>query len=236
MRFMVIVKANEDSEAGILPDAKILTAMGKYNEELIKAGVMLAGEGLQASSKGARVKFEGTKRTVTDGPFSETKESPPAVRGLRPDPEAGGANPLPGDLEGPALTPGLERITERETTMRYMCIYRPGKETTTPPSQREMEEMGKFIDEMYRSGSLIATGGLEHSATGVRVRKTGDRFTVTDGPFAEAKELIAGYAIIEAKSKAEAIALTKRFLRVAGEGESEVRPLHEAQIPASATA
>ena len=74
MRFMVIVKANEDSEAGILPDAKILTAMGKYNEELIKAGVMLAGEGLQASSKGARVKFEGTKRTVTDGPFSETKE------------------------------------------------------------------------------------------------------------------------------------------------------------------
>jgi hypothetical protein len=74
MRFMVIVKANKESEAGVLPDAKILTAMGKYNEELIKAGVMLAGEGLQASSKGARVKFEGTKRTVTDGPFSESKE------------------------------------------------------------------------------------------------------------------------------------------------------------------
>src|ERR1043166_2261472 len=74
MRFMVIVKANQESEAGVLPDAKILTAMGKYNEELVKAGVMLAGEGLQASSKGARVKFEGTRRTVTDGPFSETKE------------------------------------------------------------------------------------------------------------------------------------------------------------------
>ena len=74
MRFMVIVKANEDSEAGILPDAKILTAMGKYNEELIKAGVMLAGEGLQASSKGARITYSGTKRTVRDGPFAETKE------------------------------------------------------------------------------------------------------------------------------------------------------------------
>src|SRR5437764_1427078 len=74
MRFMVIVKANKESEAGILPDQKILTAMGKYNEELVKAGVMLAGEGLQASSKGARVKFDGAKRTVTDGPFSETKE------------------------------------------------------------------------------------------------------------------------------------------------------------------
>ncbi len=74
MRFMIIVKASAESEAGVLPDEKILTEMGKFNEELVKAGVMLAGEGLHPSSKGARVKFEGTKRTVTDGPFSETKE------------------------------------------------------------------------------------------------------------------------------------------------------------------
>lgn len=74
MRFMVIVKANKDSEAGVLPSEKMLTEMGKFNEELVKAGVMLAGEGLQASSKGARVRFLGGKRTVIDGPFSETKE------------------------------------------------------------------------------------------------------------------------------------------------------------------
>jgi hypothetical protein len=74
MRFMVIVKANQDSEAGVLPDEQILTEMGKYNEELVKAGVMLAGEGLHASSKGARVRFSGGKRTVIDGPFTETKE------------------------------------------------------------------------------------------------------------------------------------------------------------------
>ena len=74
MRFMVIVKASKESEAGILPDQKILTAMGKYNEELVKAGVMLAGEGLHPSSKGARVKFSGPNRTVIDGPFAETKE------------------------------------------------------------------------------------------------------------------------------------------------------------------
>jgi hypothetical protein len=74
MRFMVMVKATKDSEAGVLPDEKLLADMGKYNEELVKAGVMLAGEGLQASSKGARVKFSGSKRTVTDGPFPETKE------------------------------------------------------------------------------------------------------------------------------------------------------------------
>ena len=74
MRFMVLVKADKDSEAGVLPDKKLLTEMGKFNEELVKAGVMLAGEGLQASSKGARVKFSKGKRTVIDGPFSETKE------------------------------------------------------------------------------------------------------------------------------------------------------------------
>jgi hypothetical protein len=74
MRFMVMVKATKDSESGALPDEKILAAMGKYNEELVKAGVMLAGEGLQPSSKGARVKFSGTKRTVVDGPFTEVKE------------------------------------------------------------------------------------------------------------------------------------------------------------------
>ncbi len=74
MRFMVIVKASKDSEAGKMPDEKLLAEMGKFNEELVKAGVMLAGEGLQASSKGARVKFVGNKRIVTDGPFPETKE------------------------------------------------------------------------------------------------------------------------------------------------------------------
>jgi hypothetical protein len=74
MRFMVIVKASRESEAGVLPDEKILTEMGRFNAELEKAGVMLAGEGLQASSKGFRVKFSGNKRTVRDGPFAETKE------------------------------------------------------------------------------------------------------------------------------------------------------------------
>ncbi|HEX5056197.1 MAG TPA: YciI family protein [Gammaproteobacteria bacterium] len=74
MRFMVIVKATKNSEAGIMPSEQLLTEMGKYNEELVKAGIMLAGEGLHPSSKGARVRFSGGKRTVIDGPFAETKE------------------------------------------------------------------------------------------------------------------------------------------------------------------
>jgi hypothetical protein len=74
MRFMVLVKADKNSEAGVLPDEKLLSDMGKFNQELANAGVLLAGEGLQPSSKGARVKFSGDKRTVIDGPFAETKE------------------------------------------------------------------------------------------------------------------------------------------------------------------
>ena len=74
MRFMVMVKATKDSEAGVMPSQELLTAMMRYNEELVKAGIMLAGEGLHPSSKGARVRFSGDKRTVIDGPFAETKE------------------------------------------------------------------------------------------------------------------------------------------------------------------
>src|SRR5712692_4603271 len=74
MRFLILVKASKDSEAGVLPDERLYTEMGQFNEELVKAGVLLAGEGLQPSSKGARVRFSGDKRTVIDGPFAETKE------------------------------------------------------------------------------------------------------------------------------------------------------------------
>jgi hypothetical protein len=74
MRFMIIIKADKNSEAGVMPSAQLLADMGKFNEELVKAGIMLAGEGLQPSSKGARVRFSGDKRIVTDGPFAETKE------------------------------------------------------------------------------------------------------------------------------------------------------------------
>jgi hypothetical protein len=133
MRFMVIVKADKNSEAGVLPDEKLLTDMGKYNEELVKAGVLLAAEGLQPSSKGARVKFSGSKRTVIDGPFAETKEliagfwliqvksKEEAIEWVKRAP-----NPMPGtepeieirqvfeaDDFGPQLTPELREQEKR---------------------------------------------------------------------------------------------------------------------------
>ena len=130
MRFMVIVKADKNSEAGVLPDKKILTEMGKFNEELVKAGVMLAGEGLQPSSKGARVKFSTSgKRIVTDGPFAETKElvagfwlwqvksKEEAIEWLKRAPfdqtEVEIRQVFEADDFGPALTPELREQEER---------------------------------------------------------------------------------------------------------------------------
>ena len=112
--------------------------------------------------------------------------------------------------------------------MRFLMLYKPGREATAPPTQKEMDEMGKFIGEMAKEGVLLATDGLQVSAKGARVRIDGGQFTVTDGPFAETKELVAGFAIVQVKSKAEAVALAKRFLEVVGEGESEIRLMHDA--------
>ena len=130
MRFMVLVKASKESEAGTLPDRKILTEMGKYNEELVKAGVMLAGEGLHPTSKGVRVTFSGSKRTVTDGPFPETKEllagfwifkvksKEDAIEWVKKAPFDGGTEieirqVFEAEDFGPALTPELKESEDR---------------------------------------------------------------------------------------------------------------------------
>lgn len=110
--------------------------------------------------------------------------------------------------------------------MRFMTLYKPGRESDTPPTQQVMADMGQLIGEMTAAGVLIATDGLQPSSKGARVRISQGKLTVVDGPFTETKELIAGYAIIEAESKEHAIELAKRFLTVMGEGESEVRLMH----------
>lgn len=132
MRFMILIKADKNSEAGVMPDEKLLTEMGKFNEELVKAGVMLAGEGLHPSSKGVRVKFSGAKRTVIDGPFAETKEliagfwlwqvksKEEAIEWVKRCPNPMGGEPeieirqvFEADDFGPALTPELREQEQR---------------------------------------------------------------------------------------------------------------------------
>jgi len=111
--------------------------------------------------------------------------------------------------------------------MRFLSIYKT-RERNTPPTPQEMATMGKLIEEAMRAGWLISTEGCLPSALGARVRRDGAKMSVTDGPFAESKELIGGFAILKAASKEEAVELCRRFLQVAGDGECELRQLYEA--------
>jgi len=113
--------------------------------------------------------------------------------------------------------------------MKFLCLYKPSKPEGTPPAPTEMSEMGKLIEDLTKSGALLATEGCLPSKVGARVRRAGETFTVTDGPFTEAKEIVGGFALIRASSKQEAIELTKRFLKVAGDGETEIRQIYEAR-------
>jgi hypothetical protein len=112
--------------------------------------------------------------------------------------------------------------------MRYLSIFKQ-IERKTPPTQEEMDRMGQYIEESMKSGVLIATEGCLPSALGARIRSTGGKITVTDGPFTEAKEVVGGFAILRAGSKDEAVEITKRFLAFVGDdGECEIRQLYEA--------
>jgi hypothetical protein len=109
--------------------------------------------------------------------------------------------------------------------MRYLAIYRSAQPEGTPPTVETMTKMGGLIEEMTKAGILLSTEGCLPSAFGVRVRKSGGRITVTDGPFAESKEIVGGFALFQVSSKEEAIEWTRRFLEIAGDGESEIRQL-----------
>ena len=110
--------------------------------------------------------------------------------------------------------------------MKFLSIYKTA-ERTGPPSQEEMSKMGKLIKEGMKAGYLLGTEGCLPSALGARVRRSGGKLTVTDGPFSEAKEVVGGFALLQANSKLEAIELTKQFLQVAGDGECEIRQIFE---------
>ena len=111
--------------------------------------------------------------------------------------------------------------------MKFLSIYKH-VERNTPPSPEEMATMGKLVEEGFKAGWLVATEGCLPTALGARVRRDGSKISVTDGPFTEAKEVVGGFAILKANSKEEAIQLTKDFLKVAGEGECEIRQIYEA--------
>ncbi len=263
MRFLMLVKASKDSEAGVLPDERILSEMGKYNEMLAKAGALLGGEGLQASSKGARVRCANGKVTVTDGPFAETKELVAGfwlIQAKSRDEAIEWATRVPfqeGQVEvrpllelpdlpvDPSEKPGGWRDKEEQFraaplarkpgTIRYMGLLKADRDTEAGviPDEEFLSAMGAFFEEGVKAGIILAGEGLQPSSKGARVRYSGSKRTVIDGPFAETKELIAGYAIIQVRSREEAIEWTRRFVKVDAPGrlgaqsECEIRRVFE---------
>jgi len=264
MRFLMMVKGSKDTEAGILPDERLVTEMGRYNEALAKAGALLAAEGLKASSHGARVRYAGGKVTVTDGPFAEAKD---VVAGFwlfqagSLDDAIAWAKRVPfqeGQVEirplfeladfpvDPAEQPDGWRDKEEQLraspeparkpgTVRFIGLLKADKVTETGalPEEASLESMGAFFEEGVKSGVILSGEGLQPSSKGARVLYAGSKRTVIDGPFAETKELIAGYAIIQSRSLDEAIAWTKRFVTVDAparyrqECDCEIRPIFE---------
>ena len=263
MRFLMMVKASKDSEAGVLPDETILSEMGRYNEQLVKAGALLAADGLKASSNGVRVRYSNGKFTVVDGPFAETKELIAGfwlIQAKSRDEAIEWARRVPfqeGEVEvrplfeledfpvDPSEKPDGWREKEeqfreapparRPGTTRYMGLLKADTDTEAGvlPDQKLLAAMGAFVEEGAKAGVILSGEGLQASSNGARVRYAGSKRTVIDGPFAETKELIAGYAILQFTSRDEAIEWTKRFVqvdapgRLGAESECELRPMFE---------
>jgi hypothetical protein len=260
---MMLVKATKDFEAGVLPDEKTLSELAKYTEELVKAGALLACERLQASSKGARVRYANGKFMVTDGPFAESKESIAGfclIQAKSRDEAIEWAKRIPfqeGEVEvrplfelfdfpvDPAEKPLGWRENEPQArdapparksgTIRYLGMVKADNDTEAGflPDEKFLSAMRAFLGEGVKSGVFLSGDGLQPSSKGARVRFSGSKPTVVDGPFAETKELIAGFMILQFTSKAEAIEWTKRFVRVDAPGrlgtesDCEIRPFFE---------
>ena len=255
MRFMIIRKADAGTEAGALPDEELITAMMQYNEELLQAGAMRAGDGLQPSVKGARIKFSKGLASVTDGPFADAGEliagytmldvssKEEAIEWVKRWPAADGDGQVeievrevgcPGGLAGvagPGQAADAAAPDAQGGLLRFMVILKADRnaEAGLIPAPARLAAMARHNDEQARAGVILSANGLQPSSKGARVKFSGGKPTVIDGPFSEAKELIAGYWVIQVKSKAEAIEWAKRYpYPFDGEIDIEVRQLYEA--------
>ncbi len=244
MRYMLMIKATKDYEAGALPDEATLSEMASFTEELVAAGALLAAERLQPSSAGVRVDYAQGKITVTDGPFPETKELIAGfclIQARSRDEAIEWAKRVPlqeGEIEvrplfeltdfpvDPSEKPDGWRESEEQYraapparkpgTLRYMGLVKADKHTESGalPDEKSLAAMGAFMEGGVKSGVFLSGEGLKPSSSGARVRFSGRQPTVTDGPFPETKELVGGYAILQFTSRAQAIEWTRRFVEV----------------------
>ncbi|HWO08067.1 MAG TPA: YciI family protein [Polyangiaceae bacterium] len=240
MRFMVMHKMTPELEKGLPPDPALIEHVGKLIQEGLRDKVFVSGEGLRPSSERVHIAYKGGQRTITDGPFTETKELVAgfALMRVRSKQEAiswcDRFAAVVGDVElymGPVVEPwDLGMVPKpKNPPQRYLAMHRLDErsENDAAPDPKLVAEMGALIAEMTSAGVLLATGGLSGTRHGARIRYDGGKRNVLDGPFAESKELVAGYAIIDVPSKAAAIEWALRFGEVVKVNEIEVRQVCE---------
>ncbi|MGE3316046.1 MAG: YciI family protein [Planctomycetaceae bacterium] len=263
-RYMLIVKATPEFEAGTFPDEAFNAEAAKFLEDVADAGVLIAADRLLPSAHGKRVHYKDRRFTVTDGPFVETKELVAGycmIRAASLEEAVAWAKRMPfesGSVDvrplfeltdfpvDPAEQPGGWREKEEEMqsagppvrkpgTTRYLGMLKADRDTEAGvmPDEKALTAMGAFLEEATKSGVLLGGEGLMPSSHAARVQFSGTKRIVTDGPFAETKELVAGYAILQFSTPAEALEWTKRFVevdapgRLNGECECEMRPIVE---------
>jgi len=239
MKFMMLHKTDAYYENGGLPSKELIAGVGAMVGEMVKSGKLLAADGLRSSAEGVRLKFSGGKRTVIKGPLQGENEviAGFAVMRVRSLDEAVewasryaavvGAAAL--DIR-PATEPwdiGLGTKPEGLATRRYIAMHKADAKTEagTPPTPQETARMEALIGEMKQAGVLLSTGALGPSSGAARLRNFGGKHTLVDGPFAESKELVGGFVILELDSRSAAIGWAKRYADVLGEVELDVLPV-----------
>lgn len=240
MRFMVMHKMTEEMEKGLPPNPEAMAGIDKLVAEAVKGNIFLGGEGLKPTAQRTHIAYKGGKRTVTDGPFTEAKEliAGFALMRVRSKDEAiawcDRFAAVMGDMElflGPVVEMwdlGMGTKPD-DAPLRFLSMHKMDEraENELPPDPKHLAAIGALIEEMTKAGVLEATGGLASTKKGARIRFDGGKRTVIDGPFAESKELIAGYAILDLPSKEVAIEWAVRFGEIVKVHEVDVRQMHQ---------
>jgi hypothetical protein len=246
MQFMIFRRADPDTEAGVMPGAELLQAMGEYNQQMVDAGIMLGGEGLQPSAKGVRLRLAPGRVTVIDGPFTETKEliagfsiidvgsKQEAIDWVSRWPRQDGGGNVELEIRESGCPGGCAEVEAAAVTdargARFVVLLRssPDLESEVPVPRAKLDALDAHNAAEAKAGVLLAADGLRSSARGARVKIADGKLSVVDGPFTEIKEMIAGYWMIRVASLQEAIAWARRNPYPTGpEVEVEIRQVYE---------
>ena len=239
MRFMIMHKMTDELEQRE-PDPEIVAAVGRLVKEGLKEGAFVSGEGLKPSSERTHIAYRNGKRTLTEGPFAEPGQLVGGFGLLRVKSKEEAISwcdefaAIIGDVElfmGPVVEPWDLGLVQKPKNppLRYLSLHNTEEraETEAPPDPALMQKMGALIEEMTKAGVLQSTAGLASTKHGARVHFKAGKHTVMDGPFAESKELVAGYAILDLPSKEAAIEWAIRFGEIVKVNEVEIRRVAE---------